>query len=1127
MPLSKNAAERLASELLLSKGGGIYYDAARVAADETTATLFVGLGGTGADMLIRIKNEVKRRMVLPQVNGRITGDTPKNIGFLAFDTDKTTMGKTWGIASFDKFGKEFCSLAVDNVPQVVERCCRLVDQGDPVWQWYEKIPADMAVDGANGRRQIGRLLLFENVKRAYEKIQTRVSEMRMTGDGIKNVNIMLVTGIAGGTGSGTFIDMAYLIRRALEDLDVENKRVFGFIVLPDVNLSIGGQKDSLSSNAYAALKELDYWMCTDDSEHDAIFEQNYGQGISVKVQRRIFEFCHLLSLHDYSGNPLDYNKVINSMAEFVFAYTAGEVGEQASGNTAIKSMYDNISGYVDTIAGKASIPACYRYLAVGTHKLEIPYEEISTLLAVRLFERLEPIFSLRPTEETFKADMTSLRLVPRFVIHNSLMEGLQASPLDGNPNYQYTQIWGGNNDSHNRNTAFIDAHQWRAREFQVTVTKNVANYVNVQYGYFRDFINDKMKQMDRGPVYLCHLLKSDSKWSIIPTLGEMAQHCADVAATAETKRFMLEENMRREYNGGHGKIMNKQKSVNSYLGALRDWVTNEMHVEIYAERAAVIRQLRDKLLVVYDTIFSKLADIIEALPDIFRQNLDHISIAHKEATEANQLDDTKLIWPLAFEQENRNEFNKMLGGACVSFLENLTKNLNKWTGTDFETLDEKSGGNTDVPGFISEFISEQFGGLLNINMEDILRSKLGATENLEDNLHTRLLRIKDRSIPMFNVDAANRNLELNEFAIVSIPEDCEHIKAAARKFYPESFITKKVSREKTRLYYVKVISGIPLFAYSKIKEGANYYKSIMGIENTRRGKHLYKQWAETFPTVYPEAAWPMDYEDAEVRRYNDNIRAAFDNCLANGLIYLEDESVIKKYRLKLADPAKARLMDTDLSGSISERLRQMQEIQDEIWGAEAIVLPQMGNLNTSTLEKITRESVLRLPRIATMISEQMKWLEKCNEKRREIEDPRFFAFALICGLVAKKGFEMVLKRSMDSAITDTLYDITKESSFPEYETYTAFRGFLNESKRNEIETFRTELLRRIAQGSSEKAETIGRVEAVISRYSAAIPEVQERIDRTSFDKRKNLQDIMDFYSSVFDIAKQYKSNYLS
>ena len=69
----------LEKSLSLSKNGGIYYGGARVEADERTAVLFVGLGGSGADALLRIKDQVKTRMILPaDKTGAPVADQPKN-----------------------------------------------------------------------------------------------------------------------------------------------------------------------------------------------------------------------------------------------------------------------------------------------------------------------------------------------------------------------------------------------------------------------------------------------------------------------------------------------------------------------------------------------------------------------------------------------------------------------------------------------------------------------------------------------------------------------------------------------------------------------------------------------------------------------------------------------------------------------------------------------------------------------------------------------------------------------------------------------------------------------------------------------------------------------------------------
>ena len=55
----------LYDELSLSKNGGVYYEGTRVTPTQDPI-LFVGLGGTGVDAILRIKNEVQTRMPLPK-----------------------------------------------------------------------------------------------------------------------------------------------------------------------------------------------------------------------------------------------------------------------------------------------------------------------------------------------------------------------------------------------------------------------------------------------------------------------------------------------------------------------------------------------------------------------------------------------------------------------------------------------------------------------------------------------------------------------------------------------------------------------------------------------------------------------------------------------------------------------------------------------------------------------------------------------------------------------------------------------------------------------------------------------------------------------------------------------------
>lgn len=78
MAKEKRSISLLEQALSLGQNGGIYYAGARVAPEEKQAVLFVGLGGSGADALIRIKDQITNRMILPTDESNTPiADTPK------------------------------------------------------------------------------------------------------------------------------------------------------------------------------------------------------------------------------------------------------------------------------------------------------------------------------------------------------------------------------------------------------------------------------------------------------------------------------------------------------------------------------------------------------------------------------------------------------------------------------------------------------------------------------------------------------------------------------------------------------------------------------------------------------------------------------------------------------------------------------------------------------------------------------------------------------------------------------------------------------------------------------------------------------------------------------------------
>ena len=429
---------RLERELLLSEGGGIYYDDARVPVDSDTATLFVGLGGTGADMLIRVKNQAKRRLEpIRNDKGHVVREMP-NVDFMVIDTDENEAKKTWGSASFEK--DEMCLINVPNQEQALRRAIDLAAQGDPAWSWYDGMGISV-ISGAGGIRQMGRFMLFQNMDRVWTELHRKISTLMQSSRATK-LNVMIFSGISGGTGSGCFIDIAYTIRHFMEreSTAVPEGKIYGYIIMPDVSLQ-NLNSDIIKVNGYAALKELDFWMSSGYDEQDEPFEQVYPNGKTVKSDKGPFDFCHLISSRLTDGSMINYLDVMETFADNVFAYVAAETG--GGQGRAMSSVYSNVDKYMAEARVSAQIPACNRYLAIGTEKIEIPFEEILTLFGARLFQSLTPTIDKRPNATLYMADFEALSL-DRKAVARLFSRDVPQMPISQKPPV-YNQIWGKSN----------------------------------------------------------------------------------------------------------------------------------------------------------------------------------------------------------------------------------------------------------------------------------------------------------------------------------------------------------------------------------------------------------------------------------------------------------------------------------------------------------------------------------------------------------------------------------------------------------------------------------------------------------------------------------------------------------
>jgi serine/threonine protein kinase len=204
---------------------------------------------------------------------------------------------------------------------------------------------------AAGIRALGRLAFIDN----YRAIARRVSEelqacctrdvlekaVRETGLNMATPipRVYIVTSLAGGTGSGMFIDLAYLVRRELRQLGHETAEVVGVCYLPATDRD--PRRVPQLANTFAALTELNHF-----SSPHVDFSAWYEMG-EIKTRDKFFQWkgppfdrCQFYALpetgtatgHEDNGDSTftaNVARTLSTAAHLVFTELATPLGRTA------------------------------------------------------------------------------------------------------------------------------------------------------------------------------------------------------------------------------------------------------------------------------------------------------------------------------------------------------------------------------------------------------------------------------------------------------------------------------------------------------------------------------------------------------------------------------------------------------------------------------------------------------------------------------------------------------------------------------------------------------------------------------------------------------------------------------
>jgi hypothetical protein len=293
--------------------------------------LVIGLGSLGLAVLQRLREQIYEQFgtpeALPQVRLLYVDTDPEAIRLASQD------GSAAGLSSQEVL------LTKLNRPSYYLRSKQARTHVD---SWFNqrmlyRIPRNPATTGL---RALGRLAFFDNYPVVARRLQNELTActrpelldaaMEQTGLGLRSnqPRVYVVAGLAGGTGGGMFLDMAYVVRRLFKQRGYEHPEIIGLFLLPAVDRQPG--RTLALGNSFAALTELNHF-----SSARTVFAAQYEE------KDRLFQDpgapysrCMLLTLpqaaEEGEGHWIITNSRTSSLAgDFLFRDLASPLGRVA------------------------------------------------------------------------------------------------------------------------------------------------------------------------------------------------------------------------------------------------------------------------------------------------------------------------------------------------------------------------------------------------------------------------------------------------------------------------------------------------------------------------------------------------------------------------------------------------------------------------------------------------------------------------------------------------------------------------------------------------------------------------------------------------------------------------------
>ena len=842
-----------------NRDGGIVNTFSQVPSSSDPVVI-IGLGGTGVDAISRLKTKFQRQIKPDNEDDVIEkGEEPRydHIKFLGIDADKGWLESsplTWE-ESFDI-----------NCPGIFVpmKLHVLKEQKELQWMSIDYISQHLSANsqGAEAYRQFGRYL---TIARAND-IRVRISKVIMqacSGFKGRELNVHIISGISGGMGGGSFVDVCYITRKVFNDLGLYDAKVFGYFVLPDAVISKDGiirkpVSTALNErNGIASLLEIEHLMNLKDSNE--WFEQDYGS-FQIRTQQKLVDICHFVSATNMNGVliPNGYEYALNVIGDYI-------IGTWYKKETFI--VKDHIKFIPPKLDPEPERGYSQNYHIIGSANAEIPTTQMATYLATQLFKKLTICTKMPDNiqiEHEF-ADYLKLTTNRFKQLENQIEQGALWTEI---PEQKVSQMITHRKSMEKK----VDSYIYEA---------GASSIPGLALNKLIEIIEDPTK----GPIYAYGMMNKTGV-DIFHYLGGRKKYCSSQKNDAINQHLRyqrLEKEARTTL--ANSNVFNKKKNIKEYASVLN----NIAYWKARADKYAQLEILMENLETAFDDINKKylipLYETTKELIDTFEANSSYFDMG--KGNESQDGFTKQLVKFSDIQQTLDGEIRNLdLRNETGGLLKILTAHPNVWMEHDELKLKAK----------ISEYVLQKFNPILSGSIESFLRKDLnmvGAPEAAFANAIERHIidPLFDDAAPIFwtSEPLVRNNRKTVHRSILSVPSAANCICQAAEQHKNgnnDTVVRKSLIND--RIYILRTISGVPMFAYHGLTQYLNSYNSYSGL-----GLHLYERninWREILTFPYPYSINPKYTKNA------DELLKLYHDAEGKGIIYFRDTNAyVKQY----------------------------------------------------------------------------------------------------------------------------------------------------------------------------------------------------------------------------------------